>query len=282
MGGTSQATPHVAGAAALLNHYSQLRDSTNLAPADIKQALIDTGVLVTRDVTKPRIDIEAAAQELFPTTTTSSSTTSSSSTSSSTTSSTVPTTTSSSSSSTTTTLANSPPTLTSPNVTPIINETGNIFNFTVVYTDAENEAPSFIRVVLDGANYYMEKIAGAYNTGATYQNITIISGVGTHRHYFTASDGTTTVATGVYLKPFVTNTSNCVIEHGHPLPGDWTVDGLETCYPGAFLASHVGDLTISDGRELTLQGATVYLNGTRLIFNGESRLILNDGGVHYI
>ncbi|MFH1402908.1 MAG: S8 family serine peptidase, partial [Candidatus Altiarchaeota archaeon] len=55
-GGTSMATPHVAGAAAVLQQYSRVRRGVPLTPDEIKQHLIASGKSVTRDVTKPRID----------------------------------------------------------------------------------------------------------------------------------------------------------------------------------------------------------------------------------
>lgn len=64
LGGTSMAAPHVAGAGALLNHYANLLNSSNLEPAQIRQALIETGENVTRDGTYPRIKIYEAARYL--------------------------------------------------------------------------------------------------------------------------------------------------------------------------------------------------------------------------
>ncbi|WP_394847148.1 S8 family serine peptidase [Pendulispora brunnea] len=61
MSGTSQATPHVAGAAAVLRAAN-----TALKPADIESILQTTGIPITdsrNNVTRSRIDVEAAAKE---------------------------------------------------------------------------------------------------------------------------------------------------------------------------------------------------------------------------
>ena len=60
LSGTSQATPHVSGAVALIQQYSQLL-SLNLTPDDVKNVLISTGVLIEGF---PRIDVFAALQSL--------------------------------------------------------------------------------------------------------------------------------------------------------------------------------------------------------------------------
>jgi len=66
--GTSQATPHVSGAAALLQHYSLKNNNILLTPHEIREILKRTGKTVfdsATNLTFPRIDIEAAANSLL-------------------------------------------------------------------------------------------------------------------------------------------------------------------------------------------------------------------------
>ena len=61
LGGTSMATPHVAGAAALMQQFNNLQNGTNLTHAGIKSILINTGDNTTG---WPRIDIYEAILSL--------------------------------------------------------------------------------------------------------------------------------------------------------------------------------------------------------------------------
>ncbi|MCK4670393.1 MAG: S8 family serine peptidase [Nanoarchaeota archaeon] len=66
--GTSQATPHVAGAVALLQQYSKIRNGHTLTPAEIKTMLQQTGKSITdtgySGLTFSRINISAAINSM--------------------------------------------------------------------------------------------------------------------------------------------------------------------------------------------------------------------------
>lgn len=60
LSGTSQATPHVSGAVALMQQYAQVTESP-VTPADISNTLVSTGTDVSGF---PRIDVRAALEEM--------------------------------------------------------------------------------------------------------------------------------------------------------------------------------------------------------------------------
>jgi subtilisin family serine protease len=66
--GTSMSTPHAAGAAALLQQFNKLQNGSALTPAQIRQALNDTGKLIDDSADSgynfSRIDVYAAVQSL--------------------------------------------------------------------------------------------------------------------------------------------------------------------------------------------------------------------------
>nr|MDO8109032.1 hypothetical protein [Candidatus Sigynarchaeota archaeon] len=104
---------------------------------------------------------------------------------------------------------NTAPTLTSGQVSPASGPSTNSFTFTVTYTDADNDTPSYIRVVVDGSPHAMAKQNPGdttYTDGCVY----IFSDrfpVGTRYFYFTCSDGivTATTATGNFTVTAVNN-----------------------------------------------------------------------------
>ncbi len=85
---------------------------------------------------------------------------------------------------------NSAPSLASGTVSPPNGTPDTDFTWSVVYIDADNQAPAFMRVLIDGTAHDMAKItAGSnYASGVTYrwtQNLPL----GTHNFLFQASDG---------------------------------------------------------------------------------------------
>ncbi len=88
---------------------------------------------------------------------------------------------------------NNVPILSDPTMSPSEGDTETEFTFTVHYYDLDNDAPTFILVVIDNKSYNMTLTSGDPSNG-TYAYSTKLS-EGTHTYYFTASDGINTVST---------------------------------------------------------------------------------------
>ncbi|NHI93937.1 MAG: hypothetical protein EAX96_15720 [Candidatus Lokiarchaeota archaeon] len=103
------------------------------------------------------------------------------------------------------------PILSDGKVTPTTGTSSTTFKFSVKYTDANNETPSYIRVYIDGLSYDMVKQDEAdstYNDGCIYEYSTTLN-TASHEYYFTASDGTDMArypSTGTLSGPFLNQT----------------------------------------------------------------------------
>ncbi|MBD3389157.1 MAG: S8 family serine peptidase [Candidatus Altiarchaeales archaeon] len=167
-GGTSMAAPHVAGGAALIQQYSRLMTGSYQSPAALKTAFIENGKNVTRDVTKPRIDVYRALMSLV--------------------------------------LSSEPPTLSNPSVSPLSGSTSTPYNYTVTYADADDNAPFFVKVRIDSSYYDMASNGSAdYVNGVLYHYTTSYLSQGNHSYYFNASDGVSYNSTDVVTDAPVVN-----------------------------------------------------------------------------
>ena len=79
------------------------------------------------------------------------------------------------------------------------------FLFRVSYTDPENEAPAYMRLLLDGQSIEMSLAgkAGKYYQGVIYEASETGLAWGPHRYQFVGSDGTTEVSTPLNQGPMV-------------------------------------------------------------------------------
>jgi len=109
-------------------------------------------------------------------------------------------------------LVNNAPILSSGAVNPATGNLSTTFTYSVNYTDADNDPPGFINVIIDGTPYAMNHRAGQdgdYTNGEIYEyTITgAILGIGSHTFQFNASDGIdyATGDTGVHSGPIVRN-----------------------------------------------------------------------------
>lgn len=81
-----------------------------------------------------------------------------------------------------------PPMLSEESVTPTSGYHTDIFTFTVKYNDSNNNAPSYVRVVIDGSSYAMEALQsdGNYSEGVQFSYKTQLS-PGKHAYHYEAA-----------------------------------------------------------------------------------------------
>ncbi|MFX1490529.1 MAG: hypothetical protein ACFFBI_15365, partial [Promethearchaeota archaeon] len=90
-------------------------------------------------------------------------------------------------------------------VTPNTGYENQIFTFRVNYSDADNNEPKFVNVIIDTIPYLMEKQDSSdnyYIDGVIYEYKTLLN-VGLHAYYFNASDEERSVSTILSLGPNV-------------------------------------------------------------------------------
>jgi len=174
------------------------------------------------------------------------------------------------------------PTLTADQVNPPSGFTANTFNFSVVYTDAENYAPSYIHVVLDGVTDSMVKqnsLDTTYSDGCMYM-LAMTFSAGQHSFYFECSDGNVnetsitkhfTVILNNYapqlLYPAVTpesgNTSTLFtfsvryIDLDNNLPVSITISINGTLY--SMQPTNLSDTDVMDGKDYTFSTTFPYV-----------------------
>lgn len=164
---------------------------------------------------------------------------------------------------------NSVPTLTAGQVAPTLAGTATLFNFTVNYTDSENEPPLDIKVIVDGSAKAMKGISAAYSSGVIYYyNATLQAG--THLFWFNATDGNNTVSTGITNWPNVYSASPPCNGADPSVNPTWNIDQYTNCTNTAILptSTHAGQLNITGGNILNLTTTQIYLNNTLVNLNG--------------
>ena len=104
------------------------------------------------------------------------------------------------------------------------------FNFTLTYTDADNDAPQYVQVVIDNYRHNMSKVDSADNTysdGVEYTYLTLLS-AGTHGYYFLANDSfNETRAPEVGYLMDVTVATEGIIEDGNTIVINGQIDFAE-------------------------------------------------------
>jgi hypothetical protein len=150
---------------------------------------------------------------------------------------------------------NNAPTLGSSVFSPATGDQTTVFSFSVVYTDADDDAPNYIRAHIDGDSGHTMSLDssasaalkdGDYTNGEQYVYTTTFSTGGVHTFHFETSDGEDTArdpASGEHSGPDVTIT----IE-----PNNYATSDI----PGVGTVS--GDYTDTHGSDDTYQSITEY------------------------
>ena len=84
--------------------------------------------------------------------------------------------------------ANYAPQLEEWSATPSMGTRGDIYTYSIEYTDDENDPPTLSKVFVDGIGYDMESDDLDYDEGAVYSYMTNLT-LGHHKYYFLFSDG---------------------------------------------------------------------------------------------
>jgi hypothetical protein len=116
---------------------------------------------------------------------------------------------------------NDVPTLSEPHHTPSDGYRSTEFEFTVTYTDGENDAPKMTRIYINDHPYFMTADLYNYDEGVAFTYKGKL-GLGDHDYYFTFSDGTNDVrlpVTGTLEGPTVVN-RDPVASIQYPTDGD--------------------------------------------------------------
>jgi subtilisin family serine protease len=263
MSGTSMSTPHVAGAAALVQQYFRQKYSRILEPSEVENLLKFNGFNIYDSVTSlsfPRIDAYAAVTAKGAVSMTEGAIPFYTTTANPHDSSCLAYMTAGSSCNVTwevnatgdfgnytfftifetdymgvntsrfnITIANNPPVLSSPNVSPQSGNTTSTFNFTVTYADSDNDATSFLYIMINGTNYSMLPANMAdtnHIDGKLYYYSTSLA-QGNYSHYFNASDGTDSIATSLVYAPNVTDYSPPSLNISSPLNNSATSNPLQ-------------------------------------------------------
>ncbi len=114
------------------------------------------------------------------------------------------------------------PTLTMLGLNPVSGPQSILFNFSVRYTDQDNDGPAYVNVRINGTAYPMTRVDDSdsnFTNGCTYQLITPLQ-PGTYVHSFECSDGFHPVAMSDLPGPSVTpvNTQAPVLSGGTVIP----------------------------------------------------------------
>jgi len=177
------------------------------------------------------------------------------------------------------------PALTNPSVTPTRGNEGQVFTYSVVYSDPDGNAPAFVKVYIDGSAESNARLmvkanpqSNDYVNGVRY--ICQVSGlaVGTHTCFFAASDGTESAPTTPQLSlPTVYANNSPTLKNGSVSPSSGN-DSTEFTYTVTyadpdgdapkFVKVYIDGTSESNARIMTKANAgdSDYANGVQYVF----------------
>ncbi|MFX0101397.1 MAG: hypothetical protein ACFFCS_17615 [Candidatus Hodarchaeota archaeon] len=177
------------------------------------------------------------------------------------------------------TMNDNSPTLTSENVTPPTGDQFTNFNFTIIYTDIDNNHPWSINVNINGTPYGMTATNPSdvnYTDGCEYQFTTALT-PGLYGFFFETSDGRYSNATGLVTGLFVneTNSNSPTLDEAIVTPGtglpNFTVFTFSVNYTDAdnnapqFLNVQINGIPYSMYKQNPMD--TNYMDGCTYIYN---------------
>ncbi|MHA1132531.1 MAG: hypothetical protein ACTSQQ_17220, partial [Candidatus Helarchaeota archaeon] len=151
-----------------------------------------------------------------------------------------------------------PPVLDQGQVTPTTGNTTTIFNYTVLYTDIDNNKPALIWINIDGSFYTMGKQNPSdvnYRDGCLFQYLTTLDN-STHDFRFVASDG-------MYLvgEPLTGNYSGPIVSYINLNPPTLANGGVSTLI-GDTATTFDFEVTYTDIENKEPSSIEVTINGT--------------------
>lgn len=146
---------------------------------------------------------------------------------------------------------NQPPSLSSGSVSPSSGKIGTTFTYEVIYSDADGDAPGYVKVCIDGSPHSMSGVSGDYISGATYQYTTTSLNIGSHSYYFETSDGIDMDLSESYDGPTVVPNQPPSLSSGSVSPSSGTT-GTTFTY----------EVTYTDADGDVPSYVTVYIDGT--------------------
>lgn len=174
-------------------------------------------------------------------------------------------------------------------VSPTTGTPSTLFTWRVTYRDPDNDAPAYVRVVIDGTAYDMDKVGTSTNyiAGVTYAYSRMMP-LGSHTYFFTASDGFQTAdSTEVFSGPIVQSLVEPELSEGQVSPDSGPADTQFTYtvkykdvsgLPPAAIAVHIDGEVI--GRAMTRDLSYGVDGQGRMLFRS-SPITLTDGAHTY-
>ncbi|CAD6493639.1 MAG: S-layer protein [Candidatus Argoarchaeum ethanivorans] len=154
------------------------------------------------------------------------------------------------------------PELSDGNVTPSTGNTTTFFDFSVIFTDADNDTAEYVKVTIDGIDYDLSETDSDNNTtdGKRYSNNTIgLFSAGHYTYNFTAKDDNTTESNMVFSSDESFTVTEVVID---PALIDWSPNELIFSTPN----STAQEFGVKFDQDVT--NVTWEIDGTVVDYNG--------------
>jgi hypothetical protein len=181
-----------------------------------------------------------------------------------------------------TVIGTTPPILSNGQVDPSTGERGlTEFNFSVIYTDAENNPPTFLDITLDGADFTMIKtdpLDCDYTDGCGYYYATSLDVLGTHQFNFSASDGCYCVHSETFLDPTVVDTIAPDLTCSSPLNTTYTSGTIDIIVSSSAIDVDMfwyALYDITNEQWIGYQNGTVITGGHATVDLGSSYYLIN-------